>query len=274
MFRPSLLTQLFVQHHSPSVRVHITVNTVPIPPRRGASNVPFVFLAQGDTGSLIEVAHTTPDVDGNESYTAPEEELDPFPLPLPKTRIERWNKPDGFQKFLLREAERERALRLPHSYDFEDDGRQRSESPMIPTSDGLDISLLSSGDELDSDVFSVYSTKSDSFFYPSSLSAVTPYPDNPFRRKRLERLGKRMAKLTKSGLRDVMSSDEDEKAKGGRKRAGRKKGSRAVSAPSKIIEKMKGRFAREPTVSRTLDLDAHDTDENWDPFGDEAELCV
>ncbi|KAI0694972.1 hypothetical protein BC835DRAFT_1415147 [Cytidiella melzeri] len=266
-----LLDRGIIYHHSPSVRIHITVNTLPIPGRRGSGNTPFVFLAQGTTGSLFQIAHTIPDAEGNESYSVLNEEHESFPLPLSRDVIDRWNRPDVFQKFLRREADRERALRLPRSYDFEDDDQRSSEPPMAPPSDGLDVAYLSSSD--DNDALSIYSTQSDSFVYPSNLSAVTPFPANPFRRRRLDLLGKRMAKLTRSGLRDVMSSDEEEKAKRakkGKKAHGR---GRPVSVAGKVVEKMKGRSTKELAPIRRLDSKGRDASHaDWDPFGDEAEL--
>ncbi|KAI0084709.1 hypothetical protein BDY19DRAFT_969672 [Irpex rosettiformis] len=275
------LEQGIIYHHSPSVRIHITVNTLPIPFRKGYSNTPFVFLAQGTTGSLIQIAHTVPDSDGNESYSPLDSEPDFYPLPLPSAYIERWNKQGVFEKFLKREAERERALRLPRSYDPEEDDRDSSEPPPVPSSDGLDMPFLSSTDEYEGDANSIYSTKStksDSFFYPSSLSAATPFPQNPLRKKRLDRLGKRMAKLTRSGLRDVMSSDEEEKklkktVVGKRvdtKNKWLKSKSHIGSKAEKVVEKMKGKGL---AISRERGAKSEEVrDETWDPFGDEDEV--
>ena len=264
-----------IQHHSPSVRIHLTVNTLPIPPRKGSSNTPFVLLAQGTTGSLIQIAHTIPDFDGNESYS-PLDDSEVHPIALPTPFIDRWNKPGVFEKFLQQEAERERALRLPRSYDPEEDELDSSPPPVLPSSDGLDTSFLSSTDEYDGDEHSIYSTKSDSFFYPSSLSAITPFPQNPFRKRRLDRLGKRMAKLTRSGLRDVMSSDEEEKKSkktvvGKRKdtktRPRRSKPTSVVTKAGKVIERMRGKGL---AFSRARNEETIDDD--WDPFGTEKEI--
>ncbi|KAI0340394.1 hypothetical protein BDW22DRAFT_417871 [Trametopsis cervina] len=282
-----------VYHHSPSVCIHITVNTLPIPVRKGRGNTPFVFLAQGSTGSLIQIAHTVPDENGNETYSAVDDASDSLALPLPKAFLERWNNEGAFHTFLRREADRERALRITRSLVLDDANLASPEPSTIPSSDGLDPVSLSSCDDFDSDAMSIYSTKSDSYVYPSVLSAITPFPTNPFRRKRLERLGRRMEKLTRTNLRDVMSSDEEKdkksksKSKTSKKPGERRGEAKEIVWPAsvppkarKVAERMKGRRPKaSPSSRRTLDLDVTrevimDLENTRDPFGDEAELCA
>ncbi|KAI0766292.1 hypothetical protein BC629DRAFT_1539185 [Irpex lacteus] len=202
-----------IYHHSPTLRLHITINTLPIPPRRGSSNSPFVFAAQGSVGPLIQIAHTVPDVYGNESYYEPcvssysssstansstakskskSKSLTPFspspsytltPTPLPKTTIERWNAPGAFAAFLASEAERERALRLPRSFDFEGSGGFGCE-----------------------------------FEARWRRGAPTPFPSNVYRKKRLERLGRRMERLVRRGL-GVFGEGEKARKRKGKERA-------------------------------------------------------
>lgn len=225
------------------------------------------------------IAHTIPDTNGNESCHFVDDESPVILLPVSKAFIERWNKADSFQKFLRREADRERALRMPQvSRNFDEDDLLSSEPPLVPSSDGVDLSVLSSGDELESDDMSIYSTKSDSILYPFAQSAVTPFPTNPLHRKRVERLKRRIEKLTRSGLRDMLSSDEDEKGKDAKKATEKtedvKKTNSAPSKGKKVIEKMKGRSRRRAVTRNDFDIGVAITAEGWDPFGDEAELCL
>lgn len=260
---------------------------MPVSERKGKGNIPHVFLAQGASGSLIKIAHTVTDAHGDEGTSRiTASDNDPSSIlvqPVSKASIERWNRPDAFQKFLRREAERERALRAPQmtlDQTF-DENQDIQSSPLVPSSDGVDIPSLTSGDEFESDDNSIYSTKSDSILYPFALSAVTPFPTNPLHRKRVERLRRRIEKLTRSGMRDMLSSDEEDKEKKSRKKAAEEVGgdrkAKSGAAPSKrmkVIERMKGRTKKGATASGVAQFDVGSPADGWDPFGDEAELCV
>ena len=85
---------------------------------------------------------------------------------------------------------------------------------------------------------------SDDVLFPFAFSAITPYPSHPARRKRVERAERRLERLTQSGLSKMCSSDEEDPV-------------------------------QKPSADCTLDVsDGSERKEcdDWDPFGDEAEL--
>ncbi|KAJ3552349.1 hypothetical protein NM688_g4191 [Phlebia brevispora] len=112
--RPNLERGI-IYHHSPSVSVHITANTLPVEKRRGHGNEPHIFLTQGSAESLIRVAHLSPEYDGREGSAAAEDELELCATPDSETQIARWNESHAFSKFLKEEGERERAMRRKSS---------------------------------------------------------------------------------------------------------------------------------------------------------------
>lgn len=48
------------QHHTPSLAIHITANTVRLPQRKGTGNTPYVFAARGGTSGAIRIANVIP----------------------------------------------------------------------------------------------------------------------------------------------------------------------------------------------------------------------
>jgi hypothetical protein len=213
----------FIKHHQPNISIHITANTLPIKSRRGSGNNPHVFLAQGVAGSSVRIAHIVPTDDGSEAAHNPSSALsDQGPFMITKTQIDRWNRPDAFQKFLQREAERERALqRYPTSPEPQlsiSPVRHRvveptpgaSQTPTIPLSDDSAFPPSEGASELSDASTCSASAYSDSAIFPFSFSAITPYPAHPLHRKRVQRAERRMARLTKNGLVGMLSSDEED----------------------------------------------------------------
>ncbi|PIL27672.1 hypothetical protein GSI_10824 [Ganoderma sinense ZZ0214-1] len=136
-----------IYHHTPSTPVHITVNQTRVPGRKGTGNTPYVFVAQGGTDGAIRISNVASGPiplsdDEKENNTAalrkkgksktrtakgrgrgrdhmddlPEEDLEEVSdLAEQETanddQRERWNASDAFQRFLKREAKRERAMR-------------------------------------------------------------------------------------------------------------------------------------------------------------------
>lgn len=230
------------QHHQPYTSVHITANTLSVPARKGNGNTPYVFLAQATAGTYIHLAHVVPTEDGGEAVfplsnsTALEQHL--YLHQITKSHIDRWNRPDAFSKFLRREAERELALQraapspspsptrtYPPLSDITSPSRRApvarprrsSSSPPNPSSDAP-----FPPSEPESDV-SMYSACSDSAIFPFAFSAITPYPAHPLHRKRMQRAERRMDRLTKNGLVNMVSSDEEEKRKAKGKGKGKEK---------------------------------------------------
>jgi hypothetical protein len=71
--------RLVPQHHDPCTQVHITVNTLAIPRRKGSGNTPFVFLAKGRAGL---------DSGASDAVNVKDDEV--------------WNAPRAFERFLAR----------------------------------------------------------------------------------------------------------------------------------------------------------------------------
>ena len=80
-----------------------------------------------------------------------------------------------------------------------------SSDPPLPSSEG--DSELSDASACSASAYS------DSALFPFAFSAITPYPAHPLHRKRVQRAERRMARLTKSGLVDMLSSDEEDAKK-------------------------------------------------------------
>ncbi|KAH9941194.1 uncharacterized protein BXZ73DRAFT_98409 [Epithele typhae] len=127
------LTKGIIYHHTPSLAIHITVNTSRVESRRGTGNTPYVFAAHGGTNGAVRIAnvargpappHSAEDEpirrgkDGKKRKAATFADLEYFEVDdLADTadadveERERWNDEDSFARFLRREAERERAMR-------------------------------------------------------------------------------------------------------------------------------------------------------------------
>lgn len=263
-------------------------------------------MAQGVAGSALKIAHTIPNADGYEDTSKLDISLDgPTPFALGSSYLDHWNRLDAFQKFLKREVERERALRLrtecyksEHDDDDDDDCFEPFGRVLIPSSDGLtpetdtdpELSFLMSADESDcASIYSMHSAHSDSYLFP----LVTPYPANPLHRKRVERVQKRMARLTRSGMKDVMSSDsEDEKKKKRLKKNKEEKKSQPKETKDvqKAIGKGKSKMAplllavghEEGDEDEDAEFDGYDegdydgdvpsSDDVWHPYWEEQEV--
>lgn len=82
-----------LQHHSSTIQIHITINTSKIPGRKGVGNKPFVFVAYGRGFSHLPGQNE-------------EEEFD-FDAPVERVEASRWNSHEAFDRYLVREGERE-----------------------------------------------------------------------------------------------------------------------------------------------------------------------
>ncbi|KAI1798036.1 hypothetical protein LXA43DRAFT_1088185 [Ganoderma leucocontextum] len=134
-----------IYRHTPSTLVHITVNQTRVPGRKGTGNTPYVFIAQGGTLGAVRISNVAsgpvpPSDDEKENNAAalrkkgkrksrtakgrdrdrldelPEEDLEEVSDlseqgEASDDQRERWNAGDAFQRFLKREAARERAMR-------------------------------------------------------------------------------------------------------------------------------------------------------------------
>ncbi|GJE86593.1 hypothetical protein PsYK624_026730 [Phanerochaete sordida] len=216
--RGAMLDRGIVYHHQPHISVHITANTLPVPSRRGTGNEPFVFEAQGSAGGTVRIAHTVPTADGGEAAFDLSRAEPQFDGALPKGYAERWNAEGAFLRFLSREAHRERALQrhapAPAAIDLTASPSRASSEP--PSEDEHAFPMSEPGSDA-SELSSASYAYSDSALYPLSLSAVTPYPAHPLHRKRVRRAERRMERLTKSGLSEMLSSDEEDAKKKGKK---------------------------------------------------------
>ncbi|KAK7678675.1 hypothetical protein QCA50_018257 [Cerrena zonata] len=196
-----------IYRHSPSVSVHITQNTLDVkPPRKSTSGSPFVHLAQGLAGNSIRIAHTTLDDGGNEQVSEHED----FSFePCSKSHFSRWNAYRAFAAFLRREGDRERGIFRRYLPDELFDNTRTLVSSSSPT-------LHPSSDFEESEADTDYST----YFFsdPSPFPMITPYPSHPLHRKRVERVERRMERLTKSGMSVLSSDEEDDKKKKKRRR--------------------------------------------------------
>lgn len=214
--------------------VHITANTLPVPPRKGVGNKPYIFIAQGFAGNSIKIAHVTPNPKGGEGISDSE---DDEPGPTQKFKqipITNWNTHDAFGDFLRLEGDRERALRgcvNPVSSD---------RAPLEDVSTLDDFPPCLSETEFEGET----SFASDDILFPFAFSAITPYPTHPARRKRVERAERRIERLTRSGLSKMCSSDEEDPVQESKEHA--------------------------PDVSD--DDGGRGECDDWDPFGDEAEI--
>lgn len=229
--------------------VHVTINTLPVEPRRGHGNTPHVFLAQGSAGSLIQRAHVALDEHGNEGTGTVPSKFEPGGIAITQAQLARWNELPAFKTFLEAEAKRERNMRRQvspsPSLDSESlppllfDDRSSSTTPdPLPSSEAHTLATS----DYESDFEGEPSAYSDSVLFPFANSAITPYPAHPLKRRRVEREERRMEKLTRSGMREVMSEDEEE----ARKRAKQK-----VKAKAK---REKERKAREKENARLLEV--------------------
>lgn len=259
--------------------MHITVNTLTVPARKGVGNTPFVFLAQGAGGSAIRISHVTPAKDGEEMAFDEDENETIASTTLPRGAEGLWNRTDAFQKFVRREAERERALQRNHDDDAQATAsasaprahsRHLSETPSLMTGPSSDDIIPSvSGDESESDS-SIYSAvvHSDSALFPFAFSSITPYPTHPLHRKRVERAQRRLSRLTQSGLVDMMSDEEEEK----REKKKPRKNHRGPETYART--KVAGRGgAAQRGRGRSMKA-TQPTGEEWDPFvlSDDAEV--
>ncbi|KAM5533566.1 hypothetical protein V8D89_012782 [Ganoderma adspersum] len=136
-----------IYHHTPSTLIHITVNQTRVPGRKGTGNTPYVFVAQGGTNGAVRISNVVsgpiPPSDDEKENNAislrkkgkrntrttkgrdrhrdrldelPEEDLEEVSDLAEEEEAnddqrERWNSGDAFQRFLKREAARERAMR-------------------------------------------------------------------------------------------------------------------------------------------------------------------
>ncbi|KAF7797658.1 hypothetical protein EIP86_008858 [Pleurotus ostreatoroseus] len=237
------------QHHSPTVSVHITINTTPVESRRGRSNTPHVFTTKGSSAGLIRVTHTTLDEHGHEGTSNVDDTSDTTGTPDPDTQLKRWNEEGAFASFLEAEADRERALRRRHSPspDFSSpscdipsllyDDRSSSTTPdVFPSSD--DPVLVPSEFESELEVEADLTRYSDSVLFPFANSAITPYPANPFRQRRVKCAERRLSRLTARGMRAVMSDDEEDARKRARKREKRKERAKEKAEKEKLQKKV------------------------------------
>lgn len=194
-----------------------------------------MFIAQGLAGNSIKIAYVTPNSRGGEGVTDSEDDEPSSMQKFKQVPITNWNTLDAFGKFLQLEGDREQAL--------QGHVNPTSTSASVPQEAALpfrDSTPCASETESDGDM----SLASDGFLFPFALSAITPYPSHPARRRRVEKAERRLEKLTRSGLSTMCSSDEEDPV----------------------------RDPQRGTLDTSDDGDGRDKCEDWDPFGDEAEL--
>jgi len=221
------------QHHLPGVSVHITANTMRVPPRKGIGNQPYVFRWRGSARGAICIAHLMPkgraDVCAGQHTSSEifedEQESD-------TQRLKKWNELHAFGRFLSREADRESTLlrtRDPLSPDKRTSTTNPLNSsplrpvaaqisPLPPSSPprstpavGFHPSSVARSDI--SSASSRHSRRSSIWLSALSLSSApmqTPAPTHPAHARRVARASRRMERLTRSGLADMGSSEEEE----------------------------------------------------------------
>ncbi|KAH9943518.1 hypothetical protein B0H21DRAFT_748796 [Amylocystis lapponica] len=208
------LDRAIIYHHLPGVAVHITINTMRLPPRKGVGNKPYVFRARRSARGCIRIAHldairlATLPVRAAPHVPPDDDALDPSAEWDEAQQIRRWNSTHAFARLLEREGAREGALcraaspSPPLSPTRALSPLPRASPASSPTSLrelALGSSPASVSDAADADL-------------PDPLVALpstTPYPAHPAARRRIARAGRALARLTASGL-DDMSSDEEE----------------------------------------------------------------
>lgn len=229
------------------VSVHITINTSSVEHRRGRGNTPYVFSTQDTSAGLIRITHAKLDDYGHEGAPDENDIIDATGIPDPDTQMKRWNDNGAFANFLGAEADRERALRRRHSPSpafsspstdiptlLYDDRSSSVTADMFASSD--DPAPVPSEFESELEVEADLTRYSDSVLFPYAYSAITPYPANPLRQRRVQCAERRLSRLTARGMRAVMSDDEED----ARKRA-RKKEKRKQRAKEKEMEEEKER---------------------------------
>ncbi|RPD65693.1 hypothetical protein L226DRAFT_609502 [Lentinus tigrinus ALCF2SS1-7] len=141
------LKKAIVYYHTQSTAIHITVNQVRVPPRKGTGNTPFVFSALGGTHGAVRISNIVSGHMPSEEDIKENMEVKPAGSRRGKNKsaketgktlkaflaltdddydevddlddgeeadddqLERWNSHDAFHRFLAREAARERAMR-------------------------------------------------------------------------------------------------------------------------------------------------------------------
>ncbi|KAI0746978.1 hypothetical protein C8Q80DRAFT_811028 [Daedaleopsis nitida] len=132
-----------IYHHTQSTAIHITAFTGRIPERKGSGNTPHVFFAHGGTNGAVRISNVVPgpmptekeieanmEIKGSSRRKGKEKENKKSIFPAlglagdydevddlddgeeaSDQQRDRWNDHDAFQRFLAREAARERAMR-------------------------------------------------------------------------------------------------------------------------------------------------------------------
>ncbi|KAF7969759.1 hypothetical protein HWV62_26052 [Athelia sp. TMB] len=166
-------------HHSPTLQIHITINTSKIPARKGVGNKPFVFSAVG-------AGFVTPDAE-EWDFDAEDEDVE----------AQRWNAHNAFDQYLVREA----ARGPPPLQDTDDEEEEEAGEGCDP--DKSDLMLIPS--------LMADSTSSS----PFGLPTTTPAPVTRLHRLRVEYASRRLVRLNRKGIEELVSEVGDgEEAEG------------------------------------------------------------
>ncbi|KAL4073590.1 hypothetical protein J3A83DRAFT_4370862 [Scleroderma citrinum] len=164
------LARAIIYHHDAHTQIHITVNTMKIPPRKGVGNTPFLFLAYGS------LSLSNPD----------------GTLRLGTVETTRWNRIGAYDRFLKNEADNDRAANQAD----DDDSDEDAEGEVDP--------------DVSSATLPIYGLDSSPFVASDSSNPVTPFPAEPSLRRRVDYENRRILKLTKASMKDAGLSDEED----------------------------------------------------------------
>ncbi|KZT04753.1 uncharacterized protein LAESUDRAFT_750932 [Laetiporus sulphureus 93-53] len=225
------LQEGIIYRHLPGISVQITINRTNVPVRRGRGNQPYVFKWRGSSRGAIRIAHVdarrmtseeSKESNGNLVYLTSEAFEDE--VENEEERLQKWNDPNAFARFLERESVREIASRKSSAapaLGLEDspmlpEQLETTMSPFSPSSPLISseatlpqLSFASSASQSDYSSVSSYpsrhsSSLSLSDFFLASLPEVTPAPGNPVIARRVAQQRLHFERLAKDGLRPML----------------------------------------------------------------------
>ncbi|EPQ53779.1 hypothetical protein GLOTRDRAFT_122277 [Gloeophyllum trabeum ATCC 11539] len=220
-----------VYHHNNYTIIHITINTVPLPERKGIGNRPYTFLARGhiDLNEQPAPAPLTPTTDAGANAPLSPKSPPKLRLPLFKPKLGifpsgknalplapwmsrpqdkeaaisvlRWNAHAAWENYVdrCREVERLRALQLARAQK----ARRVERESDAPSSDAMP----SSDSFADAPTPGLALMSSSPFPYDSI--PPTPAPVQPLHRLIVDRTSRRLSRLAEKGLYEFDSDEEE-----------------------------------------------------------------
>ncbi|KZT20189.1 hypothetical protein NEOLEDRAFT_1151487 [Neolentinus lepideus HHB14362 ss-1] len=215
--RGSSLRRGLIYHHNDHTTLHITINTVPLPSRKGTGNRPYTFFARGHINlnelptpepspshpqARIPLYTRTPTIfpSGKNALSLPPWIMRPKDMDEAISVI-RWNAATAWETYLDRCKDVDRRIALAEAR-----RRKRKEQENeIPSSDPMPSSDISF---VDAPTPGLTLLSSSSPFLDNI--PPTPAPVQPLHKLIVDRTSRRLSLLAQKGLRDFESDEEEE----------------------------------------------------------------